>query len=156
LGVRGAAWVRSLIEDAYASGDRRLQISAVHAMGRNADPDWLPLILEEMHSDDGEMRFEAAMAAGSIADEEAIADLAELADDEDAEVQEAAIGALGEIGGPAARGALHQIAADSKDERLLGAVSDALAQADFADDPLGVQLHIARSIAEDEDDRDDE
>jgi HEAT repeat protein len=156
LGVRGHEWVRELIEDAYASGERRMQISAVHAMGRSADPEWLPTILEELHSDDGEMRFEAAMAAGSIAEEEAIADLAELADDEDTEVQEAAIGALGEIGGPAARAALHQIASDSKDERVLEAVSDALSQADFVDDPLGIQMHIARSVAEDEEDRDDD
>ena len=112
--------------------------------------------LEELHSDDSEMRFEAAMAAGSIAEEDAIADLAELADDEDAEVQEAAIGALGEIGGPAARSALHQIASDSKDERVLEAVSDALSQADFVDDPLGIQVHINRSVAEDEEDRDDD
>jgi HEAT repeat protein len=156
LGVRTKEWVRDLIDEAYAGSERRMRISAVHAMGRSADPEWLPTIIEEMHSDDGEMRFEAAMAAGSIGEEEAIADLAELADDEDAEVQEAAIGALGEIGGPAARGVLHQIAADSKDERLLEAVSDALAQADFSDDPLGIQLHIARSVAEDEEDRDDE
>ena len=40
-------------------------ISAVHAMGRSADPDWLPTIIEEMHSDDSEMRFEAATAAGA-------------------------------------------------------------------------------------------
>ncbi len=156
LGVRNQEWVRELIEDAYAGGERRMQISAVHAMGRSADTEWLPTLLEEMHSDDGEMRFEAAMAAGSIGDEEAIADLAELADDDDAEVQETAIGALGDIGGPSARAVLHQIAADSKDERILEAVSDALAQADFVDDPLGIQLHIDRSVAEDEEDGDEE
>jgi HEAT repeat protein len=148
--------VRELIDDAYGGGERRMQISAVHAMGRSADPEWLPTIIEEMHSDDGEMRFEAAVAAGSIADEEAIADLAELADDDDAEVQEAAIGALGEIGGPSARAALHQIAADSKDDRVLEAVSEALAQADFIDDPMGIAVNINRSVAEDEEDRDEE
>jgi HEAT repeat protein len=156
LGVRSHEWVRELIDDAYAGGERRMQISAVHAMGRSADPEYLPTIMEEMQSDDGEMRFEAATAAGAIADEEAIANLAELADDEDAEVQEAAIASLGEIGGPASRAALHQIAADSKDERILEAVSEALAQADFADDPMGIALNIDRSIAEDEEDGDDE
>jgi HEAT repeat protein len=156
LGVRDHEWVRELIEDSYASCERRMQISAVHAMGRSADPEWLPTIIEELHSDDGEMRFEAAMAAGSIGDEEPIADLAELAEDDDAEVQEAAIGALGEIGGPAARSVLHQIASDSSDERVLEAVSEALSQADFIDDPLGIQLHIARSVAEDEEDRDED
>jgi HEAT repeat protein len=156
LGARSHEWVREMIDEAYAGGERRMRISAVHAMGRSADPEWLPTVIEELHSDDGEMRFEAAMAAGSIADEEAIADLAELADDDDAEVQEAAIGALGEIGGSAARSVLHQIAADTSDDRILEAVSDALAQADFMDDPMGIALNINRSVAEDEEDRDDE
>ena len=64
LGVRGKDWVHELIEEAYGSGDRRLTISAVHAMGRNADLAWLPMIIDEMESDDAEMRFEAATAAG--------------------------------------------------------------------------------------------
>lgn len=156
LGVRAHEWVRALIDDAYAGSEPRMRISAVHAMGRSADPEWLPTVLEELHSDDAEMRFEAAIAAGSIGDEEALADLAELADDEDVEVQEAAIGGLGDIGGPAARSALHQIAADTKDERVLEAVRDALEQADFVDDPLGVHVSIARSMAEDDEDEDDE
>jgi HEAT repeat protein len=133
-----------------------MQISAVHAMGRSADLEWLPAITEEMHSDDSEMRFEAAMAAGALGDEEAIADLAELADDDDTEVQEAAIGALGEIGGPAARSALHQIAADTREERILGAVSEALAQADFMDDPMAMAVNIGASIAEDQEERDED
>ncbi len=62
LGVRGDGWVRDLIEEAYESGDRRLMISAVHAMGRSADPAWLPIIIDETQSDDAEMRFEAARA----------------------------------------------------------------------------------------------
>ena len=154
LGVRSHEWVRELIDEAYASGERRMQISAVHAMGRSALAEWLPTIIEEMHSDDSEMRFEAAIAAGSIGDEDAIGDLAELADDDDVEVQEAAIGALGDIGGPSARGVLHDIASDTQDERILEAVSDALAQADFVDDPLGIQVSIGRSLAEDEEDMD--
>ena len=154
LGARSHEWVRDEIEEAYSSGDRRMQISAVHAMGRNADLDWLPTILAELHSDDAEMRFEAATAAGSLADEEAISDLAQLAYDEDAEVQEAAISALGQIGGPAARSVLQQVAADSKDERVLEIVSDALAEADFVEDPLGITVNLERSIEEEMEEQD--
>jgi len=154
LGVRGHEWVRDEIEEAYSSGERRLQISAVHAMGRNADLDWLPTILEEMHSDDAEMRYEAATAAGSIADEDAIAELARLAYDEDAEVQEAAISSLGQIGGSAARSVLQQVAADIKDERVLEVVSDALSEADFVEDPLGITMHLERSIVEEMEEQD--
>ena len=154
LGVRSHEWIRDEIEEAYSSGDRRMQISAVHAMGRNADLDWLPTIIEEMHSDDGEMRYEAAVAAGSLADEEAIPDLAQLAYDEDAEVQEAAIAALGQIGGPAARNILQQIASDISDERVLEVVSDALSEADFVEDPLGITVNLERSIQEEMEEQD--
>jgi HEAT repeat protein len=156
LGVRGKEWVHELIEEAHGSGDRRLTISAIHAMGRNADLAWLPMIIEEMESDDAEMRFEAATAAGGIADEEAIPHLAELTADEDIEVQEAAIAALGQIGGPSARSALHAVAAETSDERVLEAVSDALAEADFVEDPLGFKLHLDESVADDADEVDDE
>ena len=140
LGARAREWVRDLIDDSYASGDRRLAISAVHAMGRSADPDWLPTIIEEMHSDDGEMRFEAATAAGGIGDEDAVADLSELTGDDDPEVQEAAIGALGQIGGTG--GTLRPARCaheNARIPRVLEAVSDALAEADFTEDPLGVR-----------------
>jgi HEAT repeat protein len=152
IGARSKEWVHDLIDDAYASGDRRLQISAVHAMGRSADPDWLPTIIDEMHSDDSEMRFEAAMAAGAIGDEEAIPDLSELTGEDDPEVQEAAIGALGQIGGPAARAVLQSVASESSDQRVLEAVSDALSEAEFTEDPLGVRPPIELSVDEDEED----
>jgi len=156
LGVRGKDWVHDLIEEAHGSGDRRLTISSIHAMGRNADLAWLPMIIEEMESEDAEMRFEAATAAGGIADEDAIPHLAELTADEDAEVQEAAIAALGQIGGPTARSVLHEVAAESSDDRVLEAVTDALAEADFVEDPLGFKLHLDDSVADDASEDDDE
>ena len=125
-------------------------------MGRNADVAWLPMITGEMESEDAEMRFEAATAAGGIADEEAIPHLAELTVDEDAEVRDAAIGALGQIGGPAARSVLHELASETSDDRVLEAVSDALAEADFVEDPLGFRLHLDESVAEDASEDDDE
>jgi HEAT repeat protein len=149
VGVRGEDWVRDMIEEAYESGDRRLSISAVHAMGRNASLDWLSNILAEMESEDAEMRFEAAVAAGGIADEAAIPQLAGLAHDDDAEVQDAAIAALGLIGGPSAHSVLQGIAAESSDERVLEAVSDALSEADFVEDPLGFKMHLDQSVADD-------
>jgi HEAT repeat protein len=156
VGVRGKEWVHDLIEEAYDTADRRFMISAVHAMGRNADLDWLPTIIEEMGSDDGEMRFEAATAAGGLADEAAIPHLAELTADEDPEVQDAAITALGLIGGPSARSVLHSVASESSDERVLEAVRDALAEADFVEDPLGFKLYLDDSVADDASEDDDE
>jgi HEAT repeat protein len=151
LGVRTHEWVHDLIESAYDIGDRRMRISAVHAMGRNADSSWLPSVLDELESDDPEMRFEAATAAGAIGDEEAVLHLTALANDDDAEVQEAAIASLGIIGGPLARSALHAIAAEHDDERVLEAVSDALAEANFVEDPLGFKVYLDQSVADDAD-----
>lgn len=139
LGARGAPWVRDLIERAFDAGDRRLRLSAVHAMGRSCDASWLPVLFEELGSDDAEIRFEAAVALGSIAEEEATPRLLPLLEDEDAEVQEAAIGALGEIGGARAREALQAVAGDFN-ERLRDAAAAALAVAGFDEDPLGVSL----------------
>jgi HEAT repeat protein len=136
LGARSEDWVRALIQDAYDAGDRRLRLSAVHAMGRSADEAWLPIVYEELASDDAEMRFEAAGAAGAIAGEDAAPRVVPLLQDEDAEVQLAAIAALGQIGGPEARAALRELFATG-DERTHDAVEAALAELDFAEDPLG-------------------
>jgi len=148
LGIRGQEWVHDLIDDAYGSGDRRLAISAVHAMGRSADPDWLPILFDEMVSEDAEMRYEAATAAGEMGDEEAVPQLAELTSDEDGEVQEAAISALGQIGGSAAKSVLQSLVAEYDDDRVLDAVTEALATADFLDDPMAFKLHLDRDDAD--------
>lgn len=143
LGIRSHDWVTEIIDDAYGSGDRRLAISAVHAMGRSADPRWLPTLADEMLSEDSEMRFEAAAAAGELGDEDAVPQLADMTGDEDAEVQEAAIAALGAIGGPAAKSVLQSLATEYDDQRVLDAVSDALMQAEFLDDPMAFKLSVA-------------
>ncbi|MEX0786426.1 MAG: HEAT repeat domain-containing protein [Dehalococcoidia bacterium] len=136
IGVRDEPWVRDLIEEAFDDGDRRLRLSAVHAMGRSCDPAWLPALLPELESDDAELRFEAAVALGSIADEAATPHLLPLLRDEDEQVQDAVIGALGEIGGPQAREVLEELAT-AAGERVREAAVAALAEVDFAEDPLG-------------------
>jgi HEAT repeat protein len=139
LGARSADWVRDLIQDAYESADRRLRISAVHAMGRSCDSAWLSALFAELESDDVEMRYEACVAAGAIGDPEATPYLAPLLRDEDPEVQEAAIAALGQIGGVGAKETLQELLAEGGD-RVRDAVLAALAEVDFADDPLAFKL----------------
>jgi HEAT repeat protein len=150
LGARSEPWVRDLIEEAYDSGDRRLRISAIHAMGRNCDPDWLIELLPSLEDDDAEVRFEAATALGSIGEEAAVVPLIPLLEDEDAEVQRAAIDALGQIGGGAAKAALEALA-ERVDENEREPVLAALAEAGFADDPLGVRVVGGNGRDEDDD-----
>ena len=138
IGARSEPWVADLIQQAFEDPDRRLRLSAVHAMGRSCDAVWLPALTAELESDDAERRFEAAVACGSIADGAATPHLLPLLHDEDREVQEAAIGALGQIGGPQAKRALEGLREDG-DDRVREAVLSALAELDLAEKPFSFQ-----------------
>ncbi|MCH8025538.1 MAG: HEAT repeat domain-containing protein [Chloroflexi bacterium] len=139
LGTRAAPWARDLIEEAFESPERRLRLSAVHAMGRSCDESWLPALFAELESDDDEMRFEAAGACGAIGGEAAAQHLLPLLEDADHEVQEAAIGALGEIGGEVAKAALMELK-ERENERVRDAVVEALEALAFVDDPLAFHV----------------
>lgn len=139
IGARSAPWVAELIQRAVESTDRRLSLSAVHAMGRSCNVDWLPQAIDALASDDAEMRFEAAIACGAIGDEAATPHLVAAIEDEDVEVQEAAVAALSEIGGAQAKETLEALIA-GENERLRDAARAALIELDFAADPLGIKL----------------
>ena len=139
VGVRNRPWVTGIIEEAYDSGEGRLRVSALHAMGRNCDSRWLATLVHELKSDDTETRYEAAAACGSLGDDAAVPDLLPLLNDGDTEVQEAAIQALGHIGGQAAKRALQGCLAQPG-ERVRDAALAALADADFGEDPLAFRL----------------
>lgn len=100
--------VKEIIQQAYESDDISMQVSAIYAMGRNSDPDWLPTLVKELGSTDDEMRFEAAVACGELGDEGAVPHLVRLVDDLDSQVQLCAIAALGLIGGSEAEAALRE------------------------------------------------
>jgi HEAT repeat protein len=130
IGASSADWVTEIIRRAYATNERRLQIGALNAMGRNSDARWLPILYEAMLSDDPEWRYEAAIAAGEIGDEVAVPALNDLIDDEDSEVQQAAITAIGRIGGETAIAALEERLRDAGDESpLRRALRSALSEA---------------------------
>ena len=139
LGACSLPWVRQAIRQAYADDDRRLRVSAVHAMGRNCDPNWLPILFQELSSGDPEMRFEAALACGSLGDESAVPRLAPLLDDQDPEVQAATIAALGEIGGREAKAALMRYV-DHPSRIVREAVREALSMADYDEDPFSFSI----------------
>ncbi len=139
VGPHDADWVRQAVTQAYESGSHRLKVSAVHAMGRSAEPRWLALLKRELASDEAELRYEAAVASGSLADEAAVPSLVSLVADPDDEVRAAAIAALGEIGGEAARRALDDLVDEPSGAARDAAVA-ALAEIDADDDPLAFKL----------------
>jgi len=107
--------VKKTISEAYHSKDNTLKISAIYSMGKNCDPNWLPLILKEFSNTNDEIRYEAARACGEIGEEEAVPDLIYLLDDPDIDVQVNAIKALGEIGGSEAKDYLVKCLASPND-----------------------------------------
>jgi HEAT repeat protein len=108
-------------------------------MGRNCDPNWLPIVFQELSSGDAEMRYEAALACGSLADEAAVSLLSPLLEDEDAEVRAATIAALGEIGGREAKAVLMRYL-DHPSRIVRDAVREALSLADFDEDPSSFSI----------------
>lgn len=128
-----------IVKDAYDSGEPSMRQSAIYAMGRSSNSDWLPIVIAEMGSNNPAIRYEAANACGLIGDELAIPHIMELVADEDIEVQSAAVHALGSIGGDLAKRALQQ-AVKLGDESLEDIAREALANIEFAEDPLGMRF----------------
>jgi HEAT repeat protein len=131
--------VEDAINTAYEGDDRRMQISAVFAMGRTCDDRWGEIVINELDSDDPEMRYEAARAAGELELEEAIPHLSRLAFDTDVEIKDVAIWSLGEIGGKEAMRVLNLLARDARalnDKDLLASIDEAIGNAELGGDML--------------------
>lgn len=131
--------VEEAIREAYDSPDRRMQASAVFAMGRSYDEQWNEIVLQQLDSDDAEMRYEAARAAGELELEEAVPALTRLALDNDREVKEVAIWSLGEIGSRESVRVLERLATEAKrhgDAELTEAIEDALGTASMGSGSL--------------------
>jgi HEAT repeat protein len=110
--------IADVIQDAFNSGDHGLQCSAIRAMGLSRESRWLPLVLEELQSDEPELRFEAARSAGLLGSADALPLLLDAARDDDPEVRHTAINAIGQIGGRGAVRALERLAEDAGDADL--------------------------------------
>ncbi len=124
-----------IIRAAHGSGDQGLLQSAVYAMGRSSNAEWLPDVLQETGNESPAIRYEAAVACGHLGDEEVVPQLITMVQDEDRQVQLAAVRALGEVGGPLARRALERCL-ELGDEALRQAAEEAIANIEFDDDPL--------------------
>lgn len=110
--------VRDLITEFYESDEQALRTSAIYAMGRSLQSEWMPDILAELENDEAELRYEAARAAGAMGSQDALPGLLSAARDEDAEVRHAAIAAIGQIGGRGGARALERLAEDAEEADL--------------------------------------
>jgi hypothetical protein len=91
------------IVEAYQSGERVLQQSAIYAMGRTGQRRWVPEVAASLSSDNPAIRYEAATALGFIGEEDDVRLLVGVLQDDDLQVRASALIALGRIGGAAAR-----------------------------------------------------
>jgi len=136
LGFSSDARVTKIIESAYYDDNDKMRVSAIFAMGRNADPRWIPQVIEELDNREAELRFEAVRACGELEAKDAVTKLIFLIEeDPDLEVQEMAIWSLGRIGGDLAREAL-EVCLESDDETLAMAAQDSLDELNLFDDAL--------------------
>ena len=123
-------WVATLIDDAYASEDPALRLGAIQAMGRNADPIWLPSLEAALFADETDERSAAAAAIGELGLEDGAPPLLDLLDEDLAEIDVmiAAVRALGAIGGEEAIERLTQLRTHP-DEQLRDAAHEAIEEA---------------------------
>ena len=134
-------WMAALIEETYASDDEALRLGAIQAMGRNADPIWLPQLEAALFADSLDERGAAAAAIGELGLEDGTAMLLDLLDEDlsDIDVMIAAVRALGAIGGEEAIQRLIELRTHP-DEQLREAAHEAIEQAALQESDLSSDL----------------
>ena len=131
--------ISELISEAYDSTDLSIRTSALYAMGKTCDPEWLSTLLEATDDVDPAIRYEAASACGELGEEDAVPHLIALVQDEDLQVQLSSISALGLIGGYLAKQVL-QRCVRSDDDLIQEAAKSALEALEVEEDPLGFNV----------------
>ena len=133
--------IREFVCWAYQDDDVDLKSSAIFAMGRTGDIDWLPTLIRELDSREPSLRYESANACGDLGEEDVVPYLIELLEDEDYQVQIAALNSLGKIGGSLAKRALLECIEEG-DASLDEAARNALENVEFLEDPMAFAADV--------------
>ncbi len=150
LGFSSRPEATTVIEEAYNKQKEDWLVSALIAMGRSANNQWIPQIIENLSHEEPQIRMEAAQSAGLLGSQQAVPHLLQLIDDPEVEVKLAAIWALSEVGGMDARAALEGLLKKSQDENEIDFLEDALENIDFNELNLDFELFdISPEEAED-------
>lgn len=100
--------VKEVIDKAYYSGDPKMRLRALRAMGLNCNRTWLAILLKELDNPELEICLEAVGACGELGEEEVVPHLLRLIRRSNIRVQLAALEALKQLGGSEAKQALYQ------------------------------------------------
>ena len=140
LGFSSSPQVPAIIENAYNAQKEDWLVSAMIAMGRSANSQWIPHIIENLSHDELQVRVEAAQSAGLLAAQETIPHLLQMIDDPEEDVKLAAIWALSEIGGLDARAALEGLIKNARDDSEIDFLEEALENLDFNEVNINFEL----------------
>lgn len=139
-----------LIETAYYKADEDWLASALIAMGRSADEEWEPLVIDKIDHLSPLIRLEAVRATGKLEIAEATSVLLNHLDDEDEDVRTAAIWALSEIGGGEIPEALDRLLENTADEAEIDLIEQAIENLSFNGDLQDLDLYnISNQESED-------
>jgi len=154
LGFSSNPKVTELIEAAHNKQREDWTISALIAMGRSANTQWIPQIIENLSHEEAQVRIEAAQSAGLLGAQESVPHLLQRIDDPEEDVRLAAIWALSEVGGLDSRAALEGLLKKSQDENEIDFLEDALENLDFNE--LNIDFEMFDIKGEDPDELNDE
>jgi HEAT repeat protein len=134
LGYSGHPRIPELIEDNYDYGDEDWLASVLIAMGRSADEQWEPFVVDKLSHSDNVVRLEAVRAAGELLISDAAMYLIELLNDEDKDIRMASAWSLSEIGGSDAEEAIEAVLEQTENEEEIEHLENALENLEFNED----------------------
>ena len=140
IGYFSGQQVEDTLTKFHRSKISQLRQSAIFAMGRNAQPKWLDMILKDFNDANPAIRFEALNAAGLLGDESTVPQIIPFTKDTDTQIKLAALTSLGYIGGELAKREILTYIEDD-DDNVKDAAVIALANIDFEQDPLGIRFN---------------
>ena len=128
LGFSSLPEVEDLIGKACQLDIADWQSTALFAMSRSANDEWIPMILEKFDSPYPEVQKEAIRAAGELESSEARSTIIELLEEgiEDDELRMTAIWALSKIGGEGIQRLFDKLLDDAVDEDEIEFIEEAL------------------------------
>jgi hypothetical protein len=135
LGFSSRPELKQLIMAAYNNNDREWLVSAIFAMGRSANSNWIPSVMEMIDADDEDVLLEAVRAAGELEAPGARRPLLKIikSQPEGSEIRMAAIWSLSKIGGEKVRDTFEKLMEESEDEEELDILDEALENLEFTE-----------------------
>lgn len=141
LGYSSREEVVPLLRFASAKDSEEWLESALFAMGRSADNQWEPLVLEQLDHENPEVRGQAIHAAGELALNAARRRLLRQLDREkDEYVRSELIWALSQIGGEGIEEKFEQLLAKTDDDEEADLLEEALDMLNFTNDVVNFEL----------------